>query len=183
VSNRVTSGDLAQALRASIAIPGALPPVVHDGDLLCDGGTFNNFPVDVMRDCAASARCSGSTWAHACRASSSSTRSRAAGLCCAIASGRGQAALPVAVADGVPAQRHDSLQHVAQQEARRLTDVYFSPPLHRIGLLQWSRFDADRAPGPRACSRSAGRTGTAAGRARYCAKTWLIDALRGLECR
>jgi NTE family protein len=28
-----------------------------------------------------------------------------------------------------------------QQEARRLTDVYFSPPLHRIGLLQWSRFD------------------------------------------
>ncbi len=23
---------------------------MHDGDLLCDGGTFNNFPVDVMRD-------------------------------------------------------------------------------------------------------------------------------------
>jgi len=23
---------------------GALPPVVRDGDLLCDGGTFNNFP-------------------------------------------------------------------------------------------------------------------------------------------
>jgi NTE family protein len=32
-----------------MAIPGALPPVLHDGDLLCDGGTFNNFPVDVMR--------------------------------------------------------------------------------------------------------------------------------------
>ena len=49
-SSRYASGDLAQALLASIAIPGALPPVVHDGDLLCDGGTFNNFPVDVMRD-------------------------------------------------------------------------------------------------------------------------------------
>jgi NTE family protein len=24
--------------------------VVRDGDLLCDGGTFNNFPVDVMRE-------------------------------------------------------------------------------------------------------------------------------------
>ena len=46
----ILSGDLARALLASIAIPGALPPVVHDGDLLCDGGTFNNFPVDLMRD-------------------------------------------------------------------------------------------------------------------------------------
>ena len=50
VSSGFVSGDLAHALLASIAIPGALPPVVHDGDLLCDGGTFNNFPVDVMRD-------------------------------------------------------------------------------------------------------------------------------------
>ena len=43
------SGNLGRAMRASIAIPGALPPVLYDGDLLCDGGTFNNFPVDVMR--------------------------------------------------------------------------------------------------------------------------------------
>jgi NTE family protein len=28
-----------------------------------------------------------------------------------------------------------------QDEARRLTDVYFCPPLYKIGLLQWSRFD------------------------------------------
>jgi NTE family protein len=28
-----------------------------------------------------------------------------------------------------------------QQQLRQLTDLYFSPPLHRIGLLQWSRFD------------------------------------------
>ena len=54
--NVLRSGDLGRAMRASIAIPGALPPVVRDGDLLCDGGTFNNFPVDVMRRCAASAR-------------------------------------------------------------------------------------------------------------------------------
>jgi NTE family protein len=45
----LTSGPILPALLASIAIPGALPPVVRDGDLLCDGGTFNNFPVDVMR--------------------------------------------------------------------------------------------------------------------------------------
>jgi predicted acylesterase/phospholipase RssA len=42
-------GELWRALRASISIPGLLPPVFHDGDLLVDGGTLNNLPVDVMR--------------------------------------------------------------------------------------------------------------------------------------
>jgi NTE family protein len=42
-------GPLARAILASIAIPGALPPILRDGHLLCDGGTLNNFPVDVMR--------------------------------------------------------------------------------------------------------------------------------------
>jgi NTE family protein len=28
-----------------------------------------------------------------------------------------------------------------QREARRLTDVYFNPPLDRVGMLQWNRFD------------------------------------------
>jgi NTE family protein len=41
-------GLLAKAVRASVAIPAALPPVVMDGDLMIDGGTFNNFPTDVM---------------------------------------------------------------------------------------------------------------------------------------
>jgi hypothetical protein len=45
----VQSGALLKATLASSAIPGALAPVLHDGDLLCDGGNFNNFPVDVMR--------------------------------------------------------------------------------------------------------------------------------------
>jgi predicted acylesterase/phospholipase RssA len=38
------------ALRASIALPGILPPVHHDGDLLVDGGVLNNLPVDAMRE-------------------------------------------------------------------------------------------------------------------------------------
>jgi NTE family protein len=41
-------GPLAKAVRASVAIPAALPPVIMDGDLMIDGGTFNNFPTDVM---------------------------------------------------------------------------------------------------------------------------------------
>lgn len=37
-------------LRASVAIPGVLPPVMHGGEVLVDGGAMNNLPVDVMRE-------------------------------------------------------------------------------------------------------------------------------------
>lgn len=43
-------GLLRQALRASIALPGILPPVIHDGEVLVDGAVLNNFPTDVMRE-------------------------------------------------------------------------------------------------------------------------------------
>ena len=36
-------------MRASVSIPGVLPPVPQDGDLLADGGVLNNLPIDVMR--------------------------------------------------------------------------------------------------------------------------------------
>jgi NTE family protein len=42
------SGDVAGALRASIAIPGLLPPVVSDEGILVDGGMMNNLPADVL---------------------------------------------------------------------------------------------------------------------------------------
>ena len=43
-------GLLWRALRASVALPGLLPPVTHHGHLLVDGGVMNNLPVDVMRE-------------------------------------------------------------------------------------------------------------------------------------
>ncbi len=42
-------GDLATAVRASLSIPGVMPPVPHGDDLLVDGGVLNNLPVDIMR--------------------------------------------------------------------------------------------------------------------------------------
>jgi len=42
------SGLLWRALRASVAVPGILPPVTYDRHLLVDGGVMNNLPVDVM---------------------------------------------------------------------------------------------------------------------------------------
>ena len=42
-------GPLVDAVRASIAIPGVLPPVPHDGELLVDGGLLDNVPVGEAR--------------------------------------------------------------------------------------------------------------------------------------
>lgn len=47
------SGVLAQAIRASMSIPGAFTPVERDGMVLVDGGIYNNFPADVVRDMGA----------------------------------------------------------------------------------------------------------------------------------
>ncbi len=43
-------GLLLTAIRASIAVPGILPPVYRSGDVLVDGGMLNNLPVDVMQE-------------------------------------------------------------------------------------------------------------------------------------
>lgn len=45
-----TEGLLRQALRATISLPGILPPVVAQKQVLVDGAVLNNFPVDVMRE-------------------------------------------------------------------------------------------------------------------------------------
>ena len=46
-------GDLATAMRASMAIPGAFAPVVTDQYVLSDGGMVRNIPVDVARNLCA----------------------------------------------------------------------------------------------------------------------------------
>jgi NTE family protein len=43
-------GELWRWLRSSVAIPGVLPPIIHKGEVLVDGGTMNNLPVDAMRE-------------------------------------------------------------------------------------------------------------------------------------
>ncbi len=45
----LSSGDLVDAMRASLAAPGVFAPVEIDGRLLVDGGLANNLPVDVAQ--------------------------------------------------------------------------------------------------------------------------------------
>jgi NTE family protein len=46
-------GNLARAIHASMAVPGAFAPVDIDGRMLIDGGIANNLPMDVARDMGA----------------------------------------------------------------------------------------------------------------------------------
>src|SRR5690554_7583090 len=49
----IGSGDLAEAIRASMSIPGVYAPVERSGRLLVDGGVANNLPVSVAREMGA----------------------------------------------------------------------------------------------------------------------------------
>lgn len=49
-ANTYRRGPISKLVRASMALPGFLPPVFHEGSTLIDGGVFNNLPVDVMRN-------------------------------------------------------------------------------------------------------------------------------------
>ncbi len=42
-------GVLRRALRASVSLPGILPPAIDDNNVLVDGAVMKNFPADVMR--------------------------------------------------------------------------------------------------------------------------------------
>jgi NTE family protein len=135
-------GPLIKALLASAAIPGALPPVIRQGDLLCDGGTFNNFPVDLMRMQRGVGKVAG--------VDLSFRKPRKIDL----------EEVPNAWAlllDRLRPRRRrryrfpsltSYLMNVTvlystsrQRQGRRLTDLYFNPPLERVGMLQWEKFD------------------------------------------
>lgn len=49
----LNSGDLAEAMRASMSVPGIFSPVKIDGRYLVDGGVTNNTPIDVVKEMGA----------------------------------------------------------------------------------------------------------------------------------
>jgi NTE family protein len=135
-------GNLVRSMLASLAIPGALPPVVRDGDLMCDGGTFNNFPVDVMLNRRGIGRVIGvdldfrktrrleidevpGSWA-LLRDRFRPRKKR-------------RFHLPSMMSYLLNVTILYSMSR--QSEAQRMTDVYFNPPLDRVGLLEWDKFD------------------------------------------
>ncbi|MGA9026977.1 MAG: cyclic nucleotide-binding and patatin-like phospholipase domain-containing protein [Steroidobacteraceae bacterium] len=139
----IQSGDLSRAMLASIAIPGALPPQIEDGNLLCDGGTFNNFPVDVMRNMRGVGKVIGVDLGSRKRrrieitevpGSWSLLRDRLR------ARAKRRFRLPSLMAYLMNVTVLYSTSR--QRENRKLTDLYFNPPLERVGMLEWNKFDS-----------------------------------------
>lgn len=138
----VRYGNLARWLRTSVSIPGVLPLVPHGGQLMGDGGSFNNFPTDVMV---------------------------AQGAGFVIGSDLLQQGLSVLDIDEMPGTGRmllDKLRprqrrryrvpgltstlvnammlvsQARQREARQRADLCFTPALEGIGMLDWGKFDA-----------------------------------------
>jgi NTE family protein len=49
----MSSGSLAQAMRATMSLPGIFPPIETEKRVLVDGGAMDNVPADVVRDMGA----------------------------------------------------------------------------------------------------------------------------------
>ena len=136
-------GNLVEALLTSTAIPGALPPLIRDGDLLCDGGTFNNFPVDVMRRMRGVGTVIGVDLAGA-RPRRIEFERMPGPWALLLDRLRPRASrryrLPSLPALLLNATILYSMSR--RHQNRQLTDLYFNPPLLRVGMLDWKRFDS-----------------------------------------
>jgi len=140
---RIARGDLGHALLASSAIPGALPPQVSDGSLLCDGGTFNNFPVDVMREVRGVGRVIGvDLGVRSSRRLEFDDVPGSWALLLDRLRPRARRRYRLPSLTGYLLNITILYSTSRQREAQKLTDLYINPPLYKIGLLQWSRFDA-----------------------------------------
>ncbi|HVO45198.1 MAG TPA: patatin-like phospholipase family protein [Steroidobacteraceae bacterium] len=137
-------GELWLWLRASVAIPGVLPPVVYKGEVLVDGGTMNNLPVDAMRELG-----------------------RGPIIGCDVGADRAfttdsdevDVPLPWQLMSWLRVRRHrpnifqilwragmvnSSAVTVAHREK---TDLLLQPPLEQIDMLNWSAFERAIAAG------------------------------------
>lgn len=135
-----TRGPLAKSIRASVSIPGALPPVMLGGELHIDGGTFNNFPTDVMQRRGAS-RIIGVDLL------------RDRGLRYELDEVPGALELMRDKLRGrsrkyqLPSlttlllNTSMMFSYARQQEAQALVDLHFAPSVTRFGMLDWGKFD------------------------------------------
>jgi len=134
----LTRGPLARSVRASVSIPGALPPVMLDGELHIDGGTLNNFPTDVMRRLGAS-RIIG--------VNLSRERSMRYDMAEVPTSGqllRDRVMGRPSLLPGITTLLLNAsmmYSYARQQESREAVDLYFAPEVHRYGMLDWAQFD------------------------------------------
>ena len=131
-------GPLSRALRASVAIPGVMPPVFDGEDVLVDGAAINNLPVDIMHRHAP-----GYVLGCDAGADRSFSAELAPGegppLWRYFARGRGGRRRINIFQVLMHAGMINSVSSAAAQRA--LADAILRPPLASIDLLNWQAFD------------------------------------------
>lgn len=116
------AGPLATALRASVALPGILPPALIDGHVHVDGGVMNNLPVDHMARLTV-----GSVVACDVSGDTSLVAAR---------DGRSPPGiLSILVRTGTVGNEWQ------RREAHRRATLLFEPPVGDLGFRDWQCFD------------------------------------------
>ena len=133
-------GHLAKTIRASVSIPGVLPPVMIKGELHIDGGTFNNFPTDVIQRAGASRiigvnllRERGQSYdLDEVPGSMELMRDKLRGK-------RKKFKLPSL--SSLLLNTSLMASYARHQQSLALVDLQFDPIVHKFGMLEWSKFD------------------------------------------
>jgi NTE family protein len=114
-------GRLAEALRASVAIPGVMPPVYRGEDVLVDGAAINNLPVDIMQGHAPGLVIGSDV-----------------GVDRFAPDRRGKRRINI-----FQILMHSGMVNSTSSAAaqRELADVLLKPPLANVDLLNWRAFD------------------------------------------
>lgn len=135
----ITRGRLDRAIRASLSIPVALPPVLWNGELLIDGAVFNNFPTDVMARLGAGRIIGVDLSRRNTRRYDFEEMPSTWQLLLDRLRGRKRYKLPTL---GALLMRTTILYSESRSEqARESVDLYLNPDCSRIGLLDWKSFD------------------------------------------
>jgi len=151
-------GPLWQWLRASVAIPGVLPPLFAQKQVHVDGATINNLPVDIMRDgldAAVIAVDVGADRTFETNAEMSEMPNIWRLLPWLRRERPRVNILQILLRSGMI---NSAASTIAQRE---LADLVLKPPLERIDLLDWKSFDRAIELGYRYASEALDKHGAA----------------------
>ena len=141
------AGRLVRALRASSALPGVIPPVVEDDEILVDGGVLRNLPTDIMRE-----RCRGPVVGVDVALTdevSSEAVARPPSLWRFLVSGAWRRGPPIV---SLLIRSATVTTHREFAAAREASDLLVAPLIEGVGLQDWRAYDQAVEAGYRAAS-------------------------------
>lgn len=142
-----TEGLLRQAIRASISIPGVLPPVIKQTEVLVDGGIFNNLPIDFMQEFGAgtiiAVDLDGGHALHLDESIKPSNWTYLKSRWSSVEDGYDKLpGLINTLTRATIASSHDRAKRNIS-----LVNILFSPSIHKYGIMNWKSYDKILAEG------------------------------------